>query len=214
MKWSFGERGTAMLTCTYSKNHLAGNDQNAAHGNKHSGTMAIKDGTNLNAGKEDDKQIQAEDPANGRRVGVGELVRRKVGLEDGRTVDQAVDRQHGAEGAEHDEPGPEAALGEGPLWFCIYTIVMVRVRRGGRGDGTLVAYVFLRSSQQPRGLDSLIYLAAVICMVKFGIHTRSPELRRIMGISWETYPGFLVVRSAVAFDQTSVLFGFAASERF
>lgn len=73
----------------------------------------VEHGADLDAGEEDEKQVDAEDPAEARRVVAGQLVLGKVRLEDGRAVDQAVDGQHGAEGPEHHEPSLRATLGEG-----------------------------------------------------------------------------------------------------
>jgi hypothetical protein len=87
-------------------------DQHTPHRDQHARAEPVKDGPHLDPDEEDDEQVETENPANlGRRL-VDQLVRRKVRLEHGRRVDQAEQRDHGAEGAQHHEPARQAALGE------------------------------------------------------------------------------------------------------
>lgn len=77
--------------------------------------MAVKDGADLDADKEDEEQVQAEDPTNLGVVVVLELVGLEVRLEHGSGVDKAKRGTLCAERAENDQPSLEAAIREREL---------------------------------------------------------------------------------------------------
>ena len=156
--------------------------------------MAVEYGPHLNPGKEDDEQVGAEDPPDRGRVVLGELIGREVRLEHGGGVDDAVDGDHGTEGTEDDQPGGQAALGEVGVILglslgvgCgsgVITVDGVADRRGRWPRFLITAVTGLRLLfglyRLDLGIarrDSLIYKAAVICILGSEGHRRENTTR-------------------------------------
>lgn len=130
-----------MLTSGDTKKHQTRHYQETSRQDQETRSIVIENWANEDANKEDQKEVQTEDPTNLGMVVVAELVLLEIRLKNSTSINETKDCKHAAKGAQDHQPCTHAALGMGHRLLFLFGAGRrgreIRGRCGGSGDGSI-----------------------------------------------------------------------------